>query len=689
MSREYNTGGQEGNMMYDDSAFQLFLVALLAVYWIPTALYRTVRFIRRAVHVKTPIEEAKEEWCTCAPCQDVAQTFLTKKKGARSIRVSDIIFVTVTILLAILSVKVYRSTLVAEAPFDPFTILGVEEDATSKQIKQAYRKQSRLHHPDKNPGDENAQERFIAVGKAYAALTDETSKANYIKYGNPDGYLGTTLGLGLPEWVAEKKNAVLFSYFVFIVLVFPLMVGIWWRKRSQQLTSQIMTSTFMLYRETLQQTAKFRDLLAAFCGSHEFRDLYSPENDDAVKQIADALRRSGKVDLKKTKSVVPPEPYQVQNYHIMCAYLARIPIPKQLHHATREILKRSESLLTAMTDTVGAFQRPDCQAAWEKTFMHGHTIYLATCVSMTQCIIQALDEKGSPFLQIPHFTEREVKQCMSSRSPSVRSIYDLMKLDMDEQRKILKGFTEHQYLDMKAFLDRFPSAMLEVSDPAVEGEEDPTVHAGDTVTIRTKLTIMRRSGSAFSPCTPYMPFKKQEAWWLWLADDRLKVPLEVKRLLPKMARGHDPGMRKKSKGGGCCGVHDGGDEEELVPEKLSTDPRVTIFELKFTFIAPRAGDYNLEVTTACDTYKGASKSKQIKMKVLKAVEPPEDCGVKYFDTDDESSEEEESTEDEEENSEGEYEYIEVTDSESEAGDFEDENDDQYGISSGPSGDPSK
>lgn len=689
MGDEYNTGGKEGNMIYDDSAFQLFFMALLAVYWIPTAFYRIFRFVSRSLHVKTPVEEAKEAWCACSKCQEKARNYAVQTKSARVFGFSNLFFVIATILLVFTSIKVYRVNLTAEPPFDPFAILGVTETSTTRDIKKAYRRLSAVHHPDKNPNDPSAHHRFITLGKAYAVLTDEAAKENYVRYGNPDGYLGTTLGLGLPEWVAESHNVVLFAYFVFIVFVFPMMVGFWWRKRSQQLTSEIMTSTFMLYRETLQQTAKFRDLLAAFCGSYEFRDLYTSENDQAIAEVADALRRSGKVDLKKTKSVVPPESFQIQNFHVMSAYLARVPIPEKLNYVTEEILQRSEALLTAMTDTVGAFQRPDCQAAWDKMFMHGHTVYLATCISLTQCIIQALDEKSSPFLQIPHFTERDVKHCMTSRSPIVRCVYDLMKLDMEEQRKLLRGFTDDQYLDVKAFLDRFPSANLEVSDPIVEGEEDPTVHAGDTVTVRAKLTIMRRSGSAFSPHAPNLPFRKEEAWWIWIADDRLLCPIEVRRLLPKMAHGHEGGTRKRS-GRDCCGGH-GDDDGEAMPEKLTTDPRVTIFDMKFIFTAPRAGQYNLEVKTACDSYKGASKSKVIKMKVAKAIEVSEDNGVKYFDTDDEStdSEEEESTEGEEgeegeNNSDDEYEYIEVTD-ESEEGDFDD--DDRYGISSGPSGNP--
>ncbi|KAL9631279.1 MAG: hypothetical protein Q9164_005977, partial [Protoblastenia rupestris] len=49
---------------------------------------------------------------------------------------------------------------------DLYKILGVEKDANENEIKKAYRKLAIVHHPDKNPGDESAAERFKDVGEA-------------------------------------------------------------------------------------------------------------------------------------------------------------------------------------------------------------------------------------------------------------------------------------------------------------------------------------------------------------------------------------------------------------------------------------------------------------------------------------------------------------------------------------------
>ena len=57
-------------------------------------------------------------------------------------------------------------------PADYYTVLGVEPDATTAQIKKAYRKLARLHHPDTNPGDPQAAARFRDITQAYDILSD-------------------------------------------------------------------------------------------------------------------------------------------------------------------------------------------------------------------------------------------------------------------------------------------------------------------------------------------------------------------------------------------------------------------------------------------------------------------------------------------------------------------------------------
>jgi molecular chaperone DnaJ len=66
---------------------------------------------------------------------------------------------------------------------DLYAVLGVPRDATADQIKKAYRKLARKHHPDVNPGDKAAEEQFKEVSRAYDVLGDETQRKNYDEFG--------------------------------------------------------------------------------------------------------------------------------------------------------------------------------------------------------------------------------------------------------------------------------------------------------------------------------------------------------------------------------------------------------------------------------------------------------------------------------------------------------------------------
>ncbi|KAL2021803.1 hypothetical protein VTK56DRAFT_6577 [Thermocarpiscus australiensis] len=72
----------------------------------------------------------------------------------------------------------------ALAAEDYYKILGLDRQATDKQIKSAYRQLSKKYHPDKNPGDSTAHEKFVQVSEAYEALSDAESRQIYDQYGH-------------------------------------------------------------------------------------------------------------------------------------------------------------------------------------------------------------------------------------------------------------------------------------------------------------------------------------------------------------------------------------------------------------------------------------------------------------------------------------------------------------------------
>lgn len=82
---------------------------------------------------------------------------------------------------------------------DYYEVLGVDKNADEKTIKSAYRKKAIQYHPDKNPGDKEAEEKFKEAAEAYDVLSDADKRARYDKFGHsmgPQGFGGAGGGGG-------------------------------------------------------------------------------------------------------------------------------------------------------------------------------------------------------------------------------------------------------------------------------------------------------------------------------------------------------------------------------------------------------------------------------------------------------------------------------------------------------------
>ena len=81
-------------------------------------------------------------------------------------------------------------------PQDHYKVLGVGKKATQDEIKKAYRKLARQYHPDANPGDAAAEERFKEVQGAYDVLSDSGKRKEYDAFGSAGGPQGFPGGSG-------------------------------------------------------------------------------------------------------------------------------------------------------------------------------------------------------------------------------------------------------------------------------------------------------------------------------------------------------------------------------------------------------------------------------------------------------------------------------------------------------------
>lgn len=99
-------------------------------------------------------------------------------------------------------------------PRDYYEILGVSRQATAVEIKKAYRRLAVEHHPDKNPGNPGAEERFKEVAEAFEVLSDSRKREIYDQFGH-DGLKGRGFGFHDPADIFQQFMGAAFGGGVF------------------------------------------------------------------------------------------------------------------------------------------------------------------------------------------------------------------------------------------------------------------------------------------------------------------------------------------------------------------------------------------------------------------------------------------------------------------------------------------
>jgi molecular chaperone DnaJ len=99
---------------------------------------------------------------------------------------------------------------------DYYETLGVPRKASTEEIRKAYRKLARKHHPDLNPGDKSSEERFKNVQEAYDVLSDAKKRPMYDQFGfySENGFAGAG-GQGAPGNAGTRGSQFDFSGFDF------------------------------------------------------------------------------------------------------------------------------------------------------------------------------------------------------------------------------------------------------------------------------------------------------------------------------------------------------------------------------------------------------------------------------------------------------------------------------------------
>ena len=97
---------------------------------------------------------------------------------------------------------------------DYYEVLGVARDASAEEIKKAYRKLARKHHPDVNPGDKSSEAKFKEAQQAYDILSDAEKRSLYDRFGKAafEGMAASGPRAGATEWTANQAGPGNFTF---------------------------------------------------------------------------------------------------------------------------------------------------------------------------------------------------------------------------------------------------------------------------------------------------------------------------------------------------------------------------------------------------------------------------------------------------------------------------------------------
>lgn len=636
---------------YDNSAFYYFAITLLGIYIIPGTWHAVAEFLRAflgsgdvGTKARTKQEREKAQ-------QLKQQTTGWTRLNTTAYLVNLVCLVFAWITLVYLVQQVMNDGEVSS--FDPYQILGIEQGAAVSVIKKAYRALSLKYHPDKNIGDKNAEEMFMKIAKAYEALTDETSKENYEKYGNPDGKQALEVSIGLPKLLLENPKTVLVLYLLAMVVVIPSVVGLWYANSKQFGEKNILYDTYNAFYQLLQESHRVKNLLEILAASAEYRAINSKFVDAATKKTSESPDAASQQALdtlyekmKKEKLMVKPKfevPKVLNGNLLLHAHIHRATstLTPTLRNHLRDMLARGPELLEGLIEIAQ-------MRKWLETS-------IAT-VQTQQCLVQALAVTADPLLQLPHITAKDLQRIRApTASPPVGTLADFLALS-DEEKTRRAGLSQEDAQELVQVCALLPRLGVETELFVEEEEEDDDdeddsdaakkaeaekevaeeekegakkaprgdeIFEQDLVTLRVTLTrhnlpsVTSSSSSSSSQnkkaqkkaaqklkksqearagpvYAPLFPTTLKEGWWLVLTDKQ--DPLVAAATSKEVA------------------IH--------AFEHVTEQERVVTHEIRF-LAPPRAGDYEMTLRVLSDCYLGLDQVIDVRFTVRPASELPE------------------------------------------------------------------
>ncbi|KHJ39945.1 DnaJ domain protein [Trichuris suis] len=439
---------------YDErgSTFYFFIASFYACVLIPVTYYFWPRENGRGKS-----EDMRR--CHCEPCL-IKVSARRRKEPYQNLKRLMLKFYLFAGWVGLLFV-VYKAVNIEieGAEYDPYAVLGVSSSASAAEIRKQYHALSLKHHPDRGGNSKL----FVAISKAYQALTDEDTRRNYEEYGNPDGPGVLRFGIALPSWLISKEYAfwVIGLYVVVFMVILPVVVGTWWFRSIKYNPDSVLLDTTQLYFYMFHKTPLLipKRLIMILAGSFEFcrscnSEIVERPSDDV--ELIKMLLSLG--EHKKERPLCYP--YSIKARALLHAHFNRLPLPVDtLQNDLNYVLKKCPTLVQEMTNI---YLQLVAFAVTGRVSRMPALETLDNVMKLSGMIVQAVWDNKSPLLQLPHFGEDTVRY-LQGKKRNIRTCADLAQLDRFERRQTLKILNDRQYNDVMCVLNSMPRVEMEVT----------------------------------------------------------------------------------------------------------------------------------------------------------------------------------------------------------------------------------
>ena len=266
-----------------DGLYLTFLVCVLFLF-----ILRYIILIFKRIFYKLDFADERNYInCHCSKCKERIKKYSLKIKSQKINKKLYLYIFLLSILLFLFFDCCKKVQNNSWRGFDPYEILEISESASISDIKKSYKNLSLKYHPDKNPNDKIAKEKFMNINKAYRALTNEKAKENYKKYGNPDGPGILSYGFALPFFLFEGKTGfyVLFIFSISMIIIFPILFLRWFKNSKKYNNDGLLTDNLPFYYEILNKDILITHLPFIIGMSKEFNEMDINYDEEEIKKL--------------------------------------------------------------------------------------------------------------------------------------------------------------------------------------------------------------------------------------------------------------------------------------------------------------------------------------------------------------------------------------------------------------------